>query len=542
MFNKILVANRGEIAIRVMRAARELGIKTVAIYSDADENALHAKYADESFPLFGVLSKDTYLNQDKIIEIAKKAKAEAIHPGYGFLSENPVFAQRCKDEGIVFIGPSPSAIELMGSKIEARKVAKKAGAPVVPGSDQEVKSVEEAKELAKEIGYPVMIKASAGGGGIGLRVVHNEKILEKEFNSARSIALSAFGDGTVFVEKYIEAPRHIEIQILADNYGNIVYFPERECTIQRRHQKLIEESPSPVIVEALRRKLGEIAVNIAKSINYVNAGTVEFIYSQGKYYFLEVNTRIQVEHPVTEVVTGIDLVKEQIKIAAGEPLSFTQQDIKINCWAIECRINAEDPLNKFLPSPGTITGYRSPGGIGVRVDSGIHHSYTIPPYYDSMISKLIAFGKDRDEAIARAKRALYEYIIVGVKTNIPFHKAVMNNHLFLKGDLSTHFIEEQQHLQQEMEKIIAEEKALSEKLESIFKEAKKPEIEKDKINNKKIVAAIMSAFLHKAKASKKEVTDKLYAHTGAITKELLPPPSCWKIAARFDLRNLNRIR
>lgn len=468
MLKKVLIANRSEIAIRVMRACRELGIKTVAVYSDADSGALHAKYADESFYLGGTSPLESYLNIDRIIKVAKEAGADGIHPGYGFLAENPKFAYRCEQEGIKFIGPKSKAIEAMGSKIAAREIVQRAGVPVTPGSGR-IREIEEAKKTAREIGYPIIIKASAGGGGIGMRIVREEGDLEEAVRATQSLALSAFKDDGVFLERYVHQPRHIEYQILADEFGQVIHLGERECSIQRRHQKLIEEAPSPIMTGELREKMGKIAVCAARAINYTNAGTIEFIYSDGEFYFMEMNTRIQVEHPVTEMVTGVDLVKEQLKIASGLPLEIKQEDVRMNGWAIECRINAEDPLNNFVPSPGRLQGYRSPGGVGIRVDSGVHTNYTISPSYDPMISKLIAWGRDRQETIERMKRALYEYIIVGVKTNIPFHKAVMNNETFVKGELSTHFIDEQKHLLSEMERILKEEASLQEKLSTIFK-------------------------------------------------------------------------
>ena len=447
MFKKVLVANRGEIAIRVMRACRELGISTVAVCSEADKNALFAKYADEAYLIGPAPSSQSYLNMEAILEVAKNTGSDAIHPGYGFLSENPVFAKRCEEEGIIFIGPPSHVIAEMGSKIRARNLMMKAGVPVVPGTKDAVDNAEEALKVVEEMGYPVIIKASAGGGGIGMKVVHCRKEFLTSFSSTRQMAGSAFGDSSVFIEKYVEEPRHIEIQILADSYGNIVYLSDRECSIQRRHQKLIEEAPSPIMTPELRAQMGEAAVRVAKTIGYVNAGTVEFLYSKGNFYFLEVNTRLQVEHGITEMVTGIDIVREQLRIAWGEELEIKQEDIVIDGHAIECRINAEDPLNDFAPSPGRIRGYRSAGGPGVRVDSGVHTGYTISPYYDSMISKLCVWARTRDIAIARMERALYEYVVVGVKTNIPFHKAVMRNPAFRRGDFTTSFIEEQNILE-----------------------------------------------------------------------------------------------
>ncbi|MDQ1254299.1 MAG: pyruvate carboxylase subunit [Euryarchaeota archaeon] len=447
MFGKVLIANRGEIAIRVMRACRELGISTVAVCSEADKNALFAKYADEAYLIGPAPSSQSYLNMDAIIEVAKKTGSDAIHPGYGFLSENPVFAKRCEEDGIVFIGPPSHVIAEMGSKIRARNLMMKADVPVVPGTKDAVEDVAEAEKIAEKIGYPVIIKASSGGGGIGMKVVHCSEEFAAAFNSTRRMAGSAFGDSSVFIEKYVDEPRHIEIQILADSHGNIIYLSDRECSIQRRHQKLIEEAPSPIMTPELRARMGEAAVRVAKTIGYVNAGTVEFLYSKGDFFFLEVNTRLQVEHGITEMVTGIDIVREQLRIAWGEKLEIKQEDIVIDGHAIECRINAEDPLNDFAPSPGKIRGYRSAGGPGVRVDSGVHTGYTISPYYDSMISKLCVWAKTRDVAIARMERALYEYVVVGVKTNIPFHKAVMRNPAFRRGYLTTSFIEDQNILE-----------------------------------------------------------------------------------------------
>jgi pyruvate carboxylase subunit A len=470
MINKILVANRGEIAIRIMRACRELDIKSVAVYSEADKNALFAKYADEAYFIGPARASESYLNINKIIDVARDSGAQAIHPGYGFLSENPSFAYACELAGLKFIGPRSKVLELMGNKVAARLEMKKAGVPVVPGSEDLVNNLIQGKAVAREVGYPVIVKPCGGGGGIGMKVASCEADLEQTLADSQLMAGRAFGVPDVYIEKFIPQPRHIEFQILGDAQGNIVYLGERECSIQRRYQKLIEESPSPAITPELRRQMGEIAVKAAKWVKYESAGTIEFIFSASKFYFMEANTRIQVEHPVTEMVTGIDIVKEQIRIAQGLPLSFKQQDIKQNGWAIECRINAEDPLNDFAPSTGKLRGYRSPGGIGIRVDSGVHTRYTIPYIYDPMISKLIAWGRDRQEAIARMRRALYEYIIVGVKTNIPFHKAVMNNPSFVAGDLSTHFIERETTLIEDMKRIMEQEQPLEEKLSEIFDE------------------------------------------------------------------------
>ncbi len=457
MFRKVLIANRGEIAIRVMRACRELEVKTVAVYSEVDRNALFAKYADEAHYIGPAPPSSSYLNMDNILDVAHRTDAEAIHPGYGFLAENPEFAARCEKEGIIFIGPSSRAIERVGSKIEAKKTMRASGIPVIPGSQNGITDLDETQDVAESIGYPVIIKASAGGGGIGMKVVWKKEELKEAIESTRRVAKSSFGDATVFIEKYLEEPRHIEFQILADSCGNIIHVCDRECSIQRRHQKLIEESPSPIMTPGLRERMGNDAVRAAAAVDYTNAGTIEFLYSKGNYYFLEMNTRLQVEHPITEVVTGVDLAKEQLRIASGERLSYSQEDIQQNGWAIECRLNAEDPLNNFTPSPGKLRRYRSSGGPGVRVDSGVHTGYTITPFYDSLISKLTVWGRNRDEAIARMKRALYEYIIVGVTTNIPFHKAVMNNEYFRRGELTTHFIEDH-NIIAEVAKIVEAEK------------------------------------------------------------------------------------
>ncbi|MEE1118038.1 acetyl-CoA carboxylase biotin carboxylase subunit [Methanosphaera sp.] len=474
MFDKVLIANRGEIAIRVMRACKELDVDTVAIYSDTDETALFTKYADEAKPLNSSILAQSYLDIDKIMDIAIETGADAIHPGYGFLSENPVLGERCDENNITLIGPRKNAIESMGDKITSKQLMEKVGVPTVPGDKEGITDVEVAKKRAKEIGYPVIIKSSAGGGGIGMRVVYEEDELARAIETTQNLAQSTFGDGTVYIEKYIERPRHIEFQVLADNHGNTVHVCDRECSIQRRHQKLIEEAPSPIMTEELRERMGESAIKAAQSVDYNSAGTVEFMYSNGEYYFLEMNTRIQVEHPITEAITGIDLVKQQIKVAAGEKLGYEQDDIKVNGHAIECRINAEDPLNDFVPSPGKLLGYRSPGGIGIRMDSGVYTGYTIPSIYDSMIAKLIVHGNCRDEAIARMKRALNEFIVVGVPTTIPFHKALMNNKNFQEANLHTSFIEEnKQDLIMEIERVVKEDEARISELNSTFLPSKK---------------------------------------------------------------------
>jgi acetyl-CoA carboxylase biotin carboxylase subunit len=438
---KILIANRGEITLRIMRSAKEMGIKTVAVYSEADRNALHVRYADEAVCIGPPPSSQSYLRGDRILEVCKQLKVDAIHPGYGFLSENAVFARQVRDAGIIFIGPSPEAMELMGSKLAAKETAKKHQVPLVPGTEQPIAGISEAKKIAAKIGYPVLIKASAGGGGKGMRTVENEKEFEEQLNRAISEAQAAFGDGSVFIEKYVTAPRHIEIQILGDQHGNVVYLFERECSIQRRHQKLIEEAPSSILTEEMRQRMGNSAVALAKACGYYNAGTVEFLVDdQLNYYFLEMNTRLQVEHPVTEFITGLDLVKEQIKIARGEKLSFTQADLKIHGHAMELRVCAEDPMNNFLPDIGKLKTYRRPQGPGVRVDDGFEEGMDIPIYYDPLLAKLIAHGKDRGEAIERLKRAIDEYEITGVQTTLTFGKWVLEHPDFLSGHFDTGFI------------------------------------------------------------------------------------------------------
>ena len=473
MVNKILIANRGEIAIRVMRACREMGIPSVAVFSEADKEALFAKYADEAYFIGPAPATQSYLNIQKVIEVARQSGADAVHPGYGFLAENPKFAQACEQEGIKFIGPSSRVLELMGDKVTARREMIKAGVPVVPGTDECVAEFQQARSIASEIGYPVIIKPSGGGGGIGMTIVMNEGELLKALESSQAIATTTFGLSDVYIEKYLSNPRHIEFQILGDSKGDVIHLGERECSIQRRHQKLIEESPSPAITSRLRKEMGEVAVNAAKWVGYEGAGTVEFLFSDGKFYFLEVNARVQVEHPVTEMVTGVDIVKEQIRIISGLPLSIKQKQVRMNGSAIECRINAEDPLNDFVPTPGKIKSYHSPGGTGIRVDSGVYSSYTIPPFYDPMISKLIVWGRDRNEAITRMQRALYEYIIVGIKNNIPFHKAVMENPRFVKGELGTHFIDSETTLIEDMKRMMEREKPLEEKLSHLFGEKRR---------------------------------------------------------------------
>ena len=441
MFKKILIANRGEIALRIIRACKEMGIKTVAVHSTADANSLHVRFADESVCIGPPKSSDSYLNVPSIISAAEITDTEAIHPGYGFLAENASFAEVCNSTGIRFIGPSPESIKLMGDKARARETAQKAGVPVLPGSNGVVTEENSAIEIARDLGFPVIVKAAAGGGGKGMRVVMDESEFANAFVMAQAEALAAFSNADVYIEKYITKPRHIEIQLMADEKGNVVYLGERECSIQRRHQKLIEEAPSVTVNEALRKQMGEMAVAIARTVKYRNAGTIEFLMDEDrKFYFMEMNTRIQVEHPVTEMVTGIDLVKEQIRVAAGMPLSFTQDQIRIQGHSIECRINAEDP-EKFTPSPGTITAFNPPGGLGVRVETAAYTQYVIPPYYDSMIAKLVVHAATRPEAIARMQRALNEFIIEGVKTTIPMHQKILNDPDFQSGDISTKFME-----------------------------------------------------------------------------------------------------
>ncbi|NLK01438.1 MAG: acetyl-CoA carboxylase biotin carboxylase subunit, partial [Clostridia bacterium] len=422
MFKKILIANRGEIALRIIRACRELGITTVAVYSQADKEALHVSLADEAICIGPASPSESYLNSYSILAAAKNSGAEAVHPGYGFLAENADFARDCSKAGLVFIGPSPEAIELMGAKAAARETMSKAEVPVIPGSEGVVANSEKAMEIAEALGYPVIIKAAAGGGGRGMRVANNKDELRNNFLTAQREADAAFGNPQVYLEKYIEEPRHVEVQILADKFGKVISLGERDCSIQRRNQKLLEEAPSPAVTDELRVQMGETAISAAEAAKYYSAGTVEFLLDKnGEFYFMEMNTRIQVEHPVTEMVTGIDLIKEQIKIAYGERLSFTQEDVKIQGWSLECRINAEDPDNSFMPSPGKVEKYHTPGGNGIRVDSAVYEGYMIPPYYDSMIGKLIVWAPSREEAIERMSSALKEYRIEGIKTTIPFH-------------------------------------------------------------------------------------------------------------------------
>ena len=458
MFKRVLIANRGEIAVRVIRACRELGIETVAVYSDVDRSALHVQYADHAYPIGPAPSSESYLVVEKILDAARKSGADAIHPGYGFLSERAPFSKACTEAGITFIGPQPEAIEKMGDKVTARAIMQKAQVPVVPGTDV-LGDADEVVAAAKKIGFPVMFKASAGGGGKGMRLVEKKEDVLSALRGVRSEAQSSFGDDRMYIEKFVEKPRHVEVQVLGDTHGNIIHLYERECSLQRRHQKVIEESPSTAINQDVREQMGKVAVEAAKAVHYVGAGTVEFLVdAQQNFYFLEMNTRIQVEHPITELVTGVDLVKAQIEIAAGEPLAIQQQEVQQRGWAIECRIYAEDPARDFLPSPGKIQILRTPGGYGIRDDSGVYEGWEVPVHYDPMISKLCTYGRTRDEAIQRMLRALQEYTVEGIITNIPFHRWALTHPRFVAGDLDTGFIpqeyrglpEEEDHLRHEI--------------------------------------------------------------------------------------------
>jgi len=438
---KILIANRGEIALRIMRSAREMGIKTVAVYSDADRDALHVRYADEAVHIGEAPSNQSYLVGEKIIDACKQTGAEGIHPGYGFLSENAAFARKVREAGLILIGPSPEAMEVMGNKLSAKAAAMKYDIPMVPGTEEAITDINEAKQRAVEVGFPILIKAAAGGGGKGMRIVDSVGDFEEQMQLAVSEATSAFGDGSVFIERYVSSPRHIEIQVLGDSHGNILHLFERDCSVQRRHQKVIEEAPSSVLTPEIRKAMGKCAVDVARSVKYTGAGTVEFIMDdQLNFYFLEMNTRLQVEHPVTEFITGIDLVKEQINIARGEAISFKQEDLEINGHAIELRVYAEDPANNFLPDIGTLQTYVTPKGPGVRVDDGFEQGMEIPIYYDPMIAKLITYGKDREEAIERMIRAIDEYHITGITTTLAFGKFVMQHEAFTSGNFDTHFV------------------------------------------------------------------------------------------------------
>ena len=439
---KILVANRGEIALRIMRTARRMGIQTVAVYSEADRHAPHVRFADEAVLLGPAPSAQSYLRSDKIIEAAQRLGVEGIHPGYGFLSENAVFAQMVADAGITFIGPKPRSIEMMGSKLAAKEAAKKFNVPMVPGIEEAITDVEMAKEIGRKVGYPILIKASAGGGGKGMRIVEREGELKEQMERAISEAISAFGDGAVFIEKYVTGPRHVEVQVMGDTHGNIVYLFERECSIQRRHQKVVEEAPSAILTPDMRRAMGEAAVRVAKACDYTGAGTVEFLVDeQRNFYFLEMNTRLQVEHPVTEMITGLDLVELQIRVARGEKLPFAQEDLRIDGHALELRVYAEDPLNNFLPSVGNLTKYRLPEGPGIRVDGGFEEGMDVPIYYDPMLAKLVVHGATRDEAIQKMKEAIADYQVEGVATTLPFGRFVLDHPAFVSADFDTHFVQ-----------------------------------------------------------------------------------------------------
>ena len=440
MFSKILIANRGEIALRIIAACKEMGLKTVAVHSEADRDSLHVRYADDDVCIGPAASKQSYLSISSIIAAAEISGADAIHPGYGFLSENPHFAEIVGECRLTFIGPSADAIRRMGDKARARETAKAAGVPIIPGSEGAITSVDEATAVAKTIGFPVILKASAGGGGRGMRICWEESDLQNQYETARNEAERAFGVPDVYLEKYLERPRHIEIQVFGDSHGRIVALGERECSIQRRHQKLIEESPSPALTEELRQEMQAAAVRLCQAVNYVNAGTIEFLFQDGRFYFMEMNTRIQVEHPVTEEVTGIDLVKEQIRVAAGEALSVPHGDFRLRGHAMEFRVNAEDPVT-FAPNPGKIRELHLPGGPGVRVDTHIYRDYNVPPHYDSLLAKLIVRGKDRTETLGRARRALEQFVVEGVKTTIPLHRAILNNEQFIRGEISTRFMD-----------------------------------------------------------------------------------------------------
>jgi len=444
VIKKVLIANRGEIAVRIIRACKELDIETIAVYSEADQESLHVQLADEAYCIGPALSKDSYLNFANVMSVATLAGADAIHPGYGFLAENADFAEICNECNIIFIGPTPEAIQKMGIKDVARETMDQANVAIVPGSQGIIESEDEAMEIANNIGYPVIIKATAGGGGKGIRIARTEEDLLNGIRITQKEAEKAFGNAGVYLEKFIEDFRHIEIQILADQHGNVIHLGERDCSIQRRLQKLVEETPSPAITPEIREQMGDAAVRAAKAVDYVGAGTIEFIFDRtsDQFFFMEMNTRIQVEHPVTEMVTGVDLIKEQIKIANGEKLAIKQEEITFEGWSIECRINAENPFKDFMPSAGTIDMYLPPGGFGVRVDSAAYPGYTIPPYYDSMIAKLITYGPTREEAITRMKRALDEFVIEGIHTTIPFHRLIMDHEVFVKGDFNTNFLEE----------------------------------------------------------------------------------------------------
>lgn len=496
MFKKVLVANRGEIAVRVLRACRELGVATVAVYSDADRTALHVRYADEAYHIGPPPATQSYLCIDKIIAVAKEAEVDAIHPGYGFLAENPAFARACRDGGLAFIGPSPESMELMGDKAAARRTTAEVGIPILPGTDHEIEDEEEAKAVAEQIGFPLLVKAAVGGGGKGMRTVHSPEELPFAVVAARREAQSTFGDGAIYLEQLVEGARHIEVQILGDQHGNIVSLGERECSLQRRHQKLLEESPSMALDEKLRAQLWEAAIALAKAVDYTNVGTVEFLLDKDKnFYFLEMNTRLQVEHPVTELVSGVDIVKDQLRVASGRALRYSQEDLRMNGWALECRVCAEDPYDGFLPSTGSITGLQEPTGPGVRVDSGIYEGFDVSLYYDPLISKLSVWGETRGEAILRMRRALEEYRIIGVKTNIPFHQQIVNHTEFIYGQFDTSFVESRFAMQQSNGRDLLEAAA---------------------------IAAAMVAH------------DQRRSHRGTLEHQSAPASNSWRMAGRWE--------
>ena len=505
MFQKILIANRGEIAVRVLRACKEMGIQTVAVFSKIDRTALHTRYSDEAYCIGPPAAVESYLNVDRIMAVVRESGAQAIHPGYGFLAENPLFAERCEREEIKLIGPSAYAIKTMGSKTLARKTVQEAGVPVVPGTLEPVSTEKEVFQIAQEIGFPVMLKATAGGGGKGMRMVNNASELQSSLRMAKSEAKSAFGDSSVYVEKYIESTRHVEIQILGDQHGNYIHLGERECSIQRRHQKVIEESPSVIITPQMRAAMGKVAIEAARAVRYEGAGTCEFLVDQDRnFYFLEMNTRLQVEHPITEMVTGIDIVKEQIRLAAGEKLTIRQEDVKQVGHAIECRIYAEDPDRNFIPCPGLITSLRVPGGPGVRDDSGVYAGFEIPVHYDPIISKLVCWGKDRADAIARMKRALSAYVVTGVKTTVPFHIGVMNNRHFIEGNFDTNFIDK-----------------------VFFKEKKERKLGCEE-------AALIAAAIHL-------YTEELKSTARHVSSDAAESGSMWKYSTRPGIRKIRRV-
>ena len=488
MFHKILIANRGEIAVRIVRACREMGITSAAVYSDADRAALHVRLADEAYPIGPAPSRESYLRIDKLMDAARRAGCDAVHPGYGFLSENPAFARACAENKFTFIGPSPEAMERLGSKTSARQLALRAGVPMVPGVQDPIERVEDAERMARKLGYPVLLKAVAGGGGKGMRLVGKEAELADAWRDARSEALNAFGDARVYLEKYLERPRHIEIQIIGDAHGHIVHLGERECSVQRRHQKVIEESPSPVATPELRRAMGEAAVKLAQEAGYTNAGTVEFLVDAARnFYFLEVNARLQVEHPVTEMVTGLDLVKLQIRIAAGEALPFAQEEVALSGHAIECRLCAEDPDNNFLPSPGTILSRSTPSGPGIRLDDGVYEGFTVPTEYDPLLGKLIAWGRDRDEAVARLHRALAEYVITGIRTNAALVRDILRDPEFIRGEIFTRWLDERiPHLRANRENLTARDSVAE---DAVILAALLHHLDKDAAANASVVSA-----------------------------------------------------